>query len=258
MISFIIEGRLMGLIFLIALAILLWYYTDKASKGKPETIRRLPAFDALDEAVGRAIEQGRPIMATYSFQDNFNPPTMVGLEAVRYTSKLAGEKGGTMLVGAGSARTLPVAMENYRLGCVEAGVPELYNPQNVYFFTRQQWAYASGVMGLMQREKPGACVFIGPFLVEGIHLGINSRRIETMAIAGNTSYSMGAFMFVSMDYVLLGEEMLAAGAYMTEDITNISGIAAEDVMKWVLAIILTAGTLLKIVGSDLIVKLLGV
>lgn len=101
MISFIIEGRLMGLIFLIALAILLWYYTDKASKGKPETIRRLPAFDALDEAVGRAIEQGRPIMATYSFQDNFNPPTMVGLEAVRYTSKLAGEKGGTMLVGAG-------------------------------------------------------------------------------------------------------------------------------------------------------------
>ena len=65
-------------------------------------------------------------------------------------------------------------------------------------------------------------------------------------------------MFVSMDYVLLGEEMLAAGAYMTEDVTNISGIAAEDVMKWVLAIILITGTLFKIVGSDLIVKLLGV
>jgi len=79
-----------------------------------------------------------------------------------------------------------------------------------------------------------------------------------MAIAGNVSYSMGAFMFVSMDYVLLGEEMLAAGAYMTEDITNISGLAAEDVMKWVLAILMIAGTLFKIVGSDLIVNLLGV
>lgn len=257
MVSIIIEGRLIGLIFLIALAVLLWYFTDRASKGKIENIRRLPAFDALEEAVGRAIEQGRPIMATYSFQDNFRPPTMVGLEAIRYTSKLASEKGGTMLVAAGAARTLPVADENYRLGCVEAGTPELYNPQNVYFFTRQQWAYSSGVMGLMEREKPGACVFIGPFLVEGIHLGINSRRIKTMAIAGNTSYSMGAFMFVSMDYVLLGEEMLAAGAYMTEDPTNISGIAAEDVMKWFLAALLVVGAILRIVGSDLIVNLLG-
>jgi hypothetical protein len=257
LVSIIIEGRLTGLIFLLTLAILLWYFTDRASKGKTENIRRLPAFDALEEGVGRAIEQGRPIMATYSFRDRFDAPTMVGLEAIRYTSKLAGEKGGTMLIGAGAARTLPVAMENYRLGCVEAGVPELYNPQNVYFFTRQQWAYASGVMGLMQREKPGACVFFGPFLVEGIHLGINSRRINTMAIAGNTIYSMAAFMFVSMDYVLLGEEMLAAGAYMTEDPTNISGIAAEDVMKWVLAAIMMVGTILTIVGSDLIINLLG-
>ena len=255
--SIIVEGRLTGLVFLLALAILLYYFMDKAAKGKPETIRRLPAFDAMEEAVGRAVEQGRPVLTTYSFRDQFDAPTMVGLETVRYTSKLTTQKGGDMLVGAGAARTLPVAMENYRLGCLEGEVPELYNGANVHFFTKQQWAYASGVMGLMQREQPGACIFIGPFLVEGIHLGINSRRINTMAIGGNTSYSMGAFMFVTMDYVLLGEEMFAAGAYMTEDPVNISGIAAEDVMKWVICGILVVGTLFKLVGSDLLVTLLG-
>jgi len=231
---------------------------DKANKGKTEKIRRLPAFDAIEEAVGRAVEQGRPVLSTYSFKDQFDAPTIVGLETIRYISKLTVEKGGEMLVGAGAARTLPVALENYRLGCLEAGSPEVYQESNVYFFTAQQWAYTSGIMGLMERENPGACIFMGPFLVEGIHLGINSRRIKTMSIAGNTSYSMGAFMFVTMDYVLLGEELFAAGAYMTEDTSNISGLAAEDIMKWVLGAILVIGTLFNMVGSDLIVRLLGV
>jgi len=245
------------LFLLLVLTALVYYFQNRASQGHVEVVRKLPPLEAIDTAIGRAIELGKPVMVTYSFRDRFDAPTMVGLESVRYISKMTAEKGGTVLTGAGAARTLPVAIENYRQGTIEGGHPELFNDSNVHFFTRQQWAYASGVMGLMQREQPGACFFLGPFLVEGIHLGINSRRINTMAIGGNTSYSMAAFMFVTMDYVLLGEELLAAGAYMTENPVTISGIAAEDVAKWIIAIILVTGSAMKLVGSDLIIQILG-
>jgi hypothetical protein len=256
--TLLISGRTFGLILLIIMFILFLFFMYRASGGNIEKVRKLPPLEAMEDAVGRAIETGRPVLVTYSFTDDFNAPVMVGLEAVRYVSQLVSEKGGKTLVAVGGARTLPVAIENYRLGCIEGGAPELFDEKNVYFFTNQQWAYASGVIGLMQRERPASCVFIGPFLVEGIHLGIASRRINTIAIGGNNSYSMAAFMFVTMDYVLLGEEMFAAGAYMSQDPVVISGIACEDLVKWFLGIILVIGALTMSLGSDIVIRILGV
>ena len=253
-----VEGRTSGFIALVILAILLWFFIRRAERGNIEVIRKLAPLEAMEEGVGRAIEMGRPTLVTYSFADSFDPATMVGLDTVRYLAKITAEKGGKLLVAVGAARTLPVARENYREGCIEGGAPEMFDEKNVYFFTQQQWAYASGVMGLMQRERPATCVFIGPFLVEGIHLGIHSRRLETLAIGGNPSYSMGAFMFVTMDYVLFGEEIYAAGAYMSGDPVIISTLATEDVFKWVFALITVIGSILMAFGSDIVIRLLGV
>lgn len=258
MVWILVDGRLSGLLLLLLLLGLMLFYMDRAKKGKLETVRKLAPIEALEEAVGRAIELGKPVLTTYSFEDSFSAPNMVGLESVRYVSKQAAAKGGKVLVGVGAARTLPIAVENYRLGCVEGGAPELFDDRNVYFFTQQQWAYSSGVIGLMNRERPAACTFIGPFLVEGIHLGIASRRIGTISIGGNTSYSMGAFMFVTMDYLLLGEEMFAASAYMSGDPILISNITVEDIIKWVLGIVILVGTVVALIGTNYIGQLLGV
>lgn len=257
MVWFFANGRLAGLVVLLVLTALMLFFMDRASKGKTEQVRKLAGVEAIEEAVGRAVELGKPVLTTYSFADDFSAPTMVGLESVRFVAREASAKGGKVLVGAGSARTLPVAIENYRFGCSEAGAPEMFNENNVYFFTQQQWAYASGVIGLMSREMPAACTFIGPFLVEGIHLGITSRRLGTIAIGGNTSYSMGAFMFVTMDYMLLGEEMFAASAYMSRDPVLLSNITAEDIMKWGLTVFTAIGALIALTGSNIIVQLMG-
>jgi len=256
--SIFIQGRTFGFLLMLAMSILLWYFMNRAEGGIIEKARKLVPVEAMEEAISRALEMGKPSMVTYSFQDSFSPPNMVGLDTVRYIAKISAEKGGKLLVAAGAARTLPVARENYRLGCIEGGSPELFDDKNIFFFTKQQWAYASGVMGIMEREKPAACIFIGPFLVEGIHLGINSRRIDTVAIGGNPSYSMGAFMFVAMDYVLFGEEIYAAGAYMSEDPAILSTLATEDIVKWFIAGLTVLGALFAVAGSDFVIKLLGV
>lgn len=258
MVLFFVTGRFVGFLVISLMTILLLYFMEKAKKGEVESVRKLSPIEALEDAVGRAIELGKPILTTFSFADDFSAPTMVGLESVRFVSKRAAEKGGKVLVGAGAARSLPIAIENYRLGCNEAGAPELFNERNVYFFTQQQWAYTSGVIGLMNKEKPAACTFIGPFLVEGIHLGMASKRIGAITIGGNTSYSMGAFMFVTMDYMLLGEEMFAASAYMSNDPVILSNITAEDIVKWGLALLILLGSIIALTGNNIIGPLLGV
>jgi len=253
--SILVEGRTIGLLVLLVMAFLLWYFMNQATKGKVESVRRLPVMDAMEEAVGRSVEMGRPVLATYSYPDNLTPAILVGLEMVGYVSKIATEKGAEMLIPVGGGRTFPIAVENYRVGCIEAGRPELFKEENVKFLTHQQWAYGSGVMGLMERENPGACIFMGPFLVEGIHFGVQTQRIKTVGIGGVERYDMGAFMFITMNYTILGSELFAAGAYMSEDPVIISGIATEDVLKWIIGILVILGSILKATGIEVIMNL---
>lgn len=256
--AFYIEERFTGFLLLMLISGLLYYYNSRAEKGLLETIRRLPIIDAIDEAIGRAVEMGKPVMMTYSFHDDFRPATLVGLEAVRYVSKLAAEKGADIFFPVGGARTYPIALENYRQGTLEAGHPEVFDPQNIMFLSNMQFAYTSGTMGLMETKKPGATIFLGPFWVEGIHFGVQKTRINTFGIGGVESYAMGSFMYITMDYTVLGSELYATGAYMSEDPATISGIATEDVVKWTISAIMVLGALLKLAGSDLMVTLLSI
>jgi hypothetical protein len=251
-----VEERFAGFIFMALISVLLWYFIQRAEKGILEDIRRLPVIDAIDEAIGRAVELGKPVLMTYSFHDDFRPATLVGLQAVSYVSKLAAEKGAEIFFPVGGARTYPIAVENYRLGTLEAGHPEVFDPNNVIFLSNMQFAYTSGTMGLMETRRPGAAIFLGPFWVEGIHFGVQKVRIDTFGIGGVESYSMGSFMYITMDYTVLGSELYATGAYMSEDPPTISGIATEDVVKWLICAIMVVGVLLKIIGSDLMITLL--
>jgi len=255
--SILVAGRTSGLILLVVTSALLYYFMKRAGKGFVEEIRKLPPITAIDEAISRAVEMGTPTFMTYGMAGGFTSDTLVGLSALRYLAKETAEKGCELLVGVGGPRTLPVARENYRTGCIEGGAPELFKDENLHFFTSQQWAYASGVMGLMEREKPAACIFMGYFLVEGIHFGINCRRIGTMSIAGNPGLNMSAFMFITMDYVLFGEELYAAGAYFTGSPVTINTLATEDVIKWALVAIVILGSVLATAGNTMITNLLG-
>jgi hypothetical protein len=229
---------------------------NRAKNGLAEEIRTLPPVAALEEAVGRSVEMGRPVMMTYGMASTVTSDVVIGLSALNHVAKLTAEKGGNLLIGVGGPQTFPMAMENYRIANIEAGTPEAFNPDNVYFYTNQQWAYASGVMGLMERERPAASIFMGLFLVEGIHFGITSQRIDTMAIAGNPSLTMAAFMFVSMDYVLFGEELYAAGADFTKEPVKLNTLAAEDVIKWGLIALTLIGSLFVAFGSTIISDLM--
>lgn len=254
---FFYEGRFASLVLMIALSVLLWYYIERAKQGKPEKIRILPAVEMIEEAISRATEMGRPVLLTFGPRDDLRPASLVGIGAVRYISKMAVEKGAELLIPVSGPRSYPLALENYRLGCIEGGVPEAYKEENVFFLGNEQFAYTDGIMGIMEERNIGASIFLGPFMVEGLHLGLASKRIGALSIGGVDTYTMGAFMFITCDYTIMGSELFAAGAYMSRDTETINGIAPEDMIKWCLAIFTLLGTLAGAFGSNLFLNILG-
>ncbi|MEM3885933.1 MAG: DUF6754 domain-containing protein, partial [Candidatus Methanomethylicia archaeon] len=64
------------------------------------------------------------------------------------------------------------------------------------------------------------------------------------------------FFVVATDYCLIGEEIFAAGAYLSKDPAMIGSIVAQDIGKIISLILIVLGILIGLSGSKIIVDLL--
>jgi hypothetical protein len=258
--SFVVKGQLVSLILFGLFSALEFYFYREGKQGKARQLRRVEGVDKIDEAIGRATEMGRPVFTITgldSFFSSNTPAVVVNLNVISYVSRKASEMGTPLILGVGPSDVLPVATELYKQGCAAAGKPEMFKESNVRFLTPQQWAYTAGILGIMERERPGACVFIGRIYAEALHFGVIGRRIGALTIAGNTDLGMASFFVVTCDYTLLGEEMYAAGAYVSGDPFQINAIVGQDVMKWFVSILLLIGVAAVTAGSRVMQNLFG-
>ena len=255
--AILIAGRSIGMILLLSELVLLWYFNKRMKAGKMENIRALPALAAIEECVGRSVELGKPVLSTTGYMGDVGPVGMVGLQSVSYVSKIAAEKGCEMVIAIASANQLPIAIENYRMGCIEGGRPESFNLDNVYYVTVEQRAYISGIFGVINERKPAGFVGIGGFWVDAIHIGVQLKRRGVYSIGGTEKYDSGAFFFITMDYTVFGSEMYALGAAMSKDPIATSGVITEDILKYVLSILAVVGSILMAAKINIILTIFG-
>jgi len=157
----VIEGRALGLLLVAAIFIIVYYYLKS---GKIPYIRRVAGLDAIEEAVGRSAEMGRPVMSTIGI-DGFNYWTLAALTILEHVSRDCVKKGCRILVptGGGDSSYIvrPVAEEIVKNAYTLEGRGEEYTPEDLPFLSGQQYAYTGGVVGILQRARPGACIMVG-------------------------------------------------------------------------------------------------
>src|SRR5204862_2180539 len=64
------------------------YYMASAQSGKKPFVRRIPGIDAIEEAIGRATEMGRPVLYVPGIQDISDIQTVAGLVILESVAKL--------------------------------------------------------------------------------------------------------------------------------------------------------------------------
>jgi hypothetical protein len=94
------------------------------------------------------------------------------------------------------------------------------------------------------REKPGANIMIGAYWAESMQLAETGSRVGAMQISGTAQTSQIPFFLVSTDYCLIGEEIYAAGAYLTNEAPLIASLAGQDFGRIIAVILGLIGALL--------------
>ncbi len=243
----------MGLIFLLASVLLFYIFMYVGRRGWKLSIRTFPAVEALPEAVGRAAEMGRPIYYTtgYAMETISNPDqgpqTIAGISILGHVTKLCAKSGVKISYFTPIADSLPLVEETMRNAYLEEGKPEDFDPSSIRFLSGQS-PYLTATLGFMQRERPASNIFMGGFYYESVVMGEAGNTIGAMQIAGTANTHQMPFLIATCDYAMIGEELYAASAEITQNPDVLGCIKGEDIMKIVLLAILGIGFILSFLG----------
>jgi hypothetical protein len=207
------------------------YYIEAAKAGRELKIRKIAGLEAVDEAVGRATEMGKPILFVPGIQDINDIQTIAGITVLARVAKTAAEYGAEIEVPTSRALVMTTARETVEAAFLAAGRPDAYNPDRIYYITDEQFGYVAGVTGMMVRQKPAACFYMGAFFAESLILAETGQSIGSIQVAGTAMPAQLPFFVAACDYTLIGEEFFAASAYLSGEAHQLGSLKGQDVGK---------------------------
>lgn len=217
------------------------YFINEARSGKTLWVRKIAGLEAIDEAVGRATEMGRPVLFVTGIQDINEIQTLAGLTVLSRVAKTAAEYGAQIEVPTCRSLVMAAARETVESAYLAAGAPDAYQPDKIHYLTDEQFAFVAGVTGYMVREEPAACIYMGGFYAESLILAETGNFIGAIQVAGTAMPSQLPFFVASCDYTLIGEEFFAASAYLSGDPLQIGSLKGQDYGKFFSVLILVIG-----------------
>ncbi len=251
-------GRANVLLGFIVYSVILLYFIYHARKGKNLFIRRLAGLEALEDAVGRATEMGKPILYVPGLSTIDDIATLASLNILSLVAKKTAEYNTTLLVPNRSPVVYVVAREIVKEAYTDAGRPDAFNPDNVYFLTENQWAYTAAVCGTMVREKPATNLFLGHFWAESLVLAETGAATGAIQIAGTDSVFQLPFFITACDYTLIGEELYAASAYLSKEPLLMGSLKGQDWGKMIILGILIIASVLILLGLPWVLNLFSI
>ncbi|MEO0216732.1 MAG: DUF6754 domain-containing protein [candidate division WOR-3 bacterium] len=253
-VQFFNAARLNVLIAFIVYGALLLWFIYHARKGRELFIRKISGLEAVEEAVGRATEMGKPILYVPGLAPIDAISTIASMNILSQVAKKTAEYNTTLLVPNRDPVVYTVAREVVKEAYTDAGRPDAFNPDNVYFLTQDQFGYTSAVCGTMVRDKPATNLFIGYFWAESLVLAETGATTGAIQIAGTDSIFQLPFFIVACDYTLIGEELYAASAYLSREPLLLGSLKGQDWGKMIILGVLIISSLLALLGWEKVVS----
>lgn len=224
-------GRIPVLVAVTAFFLLVIWFVRSARKGADLYVRPLPGIEAVDEAIGRATEMGRPILYVLGLGSAADIATIASFTILGRVAKRVAEYQTKLLVPTYDPIVMSVGQEVVKTAYFDAGRPDDYDDDIVHFVTQSQFAYVAAVNGIMLREKPATNIYMGKFFAESLILAETGALAKSIQISGTDEIAQIPFFIVACDYTLIGEELYAASAYLGREPVLLGSLKAQDYAK---------------------------
>ncbi len=202
-----------------------------ARRRGPPRVRPIAGVAAMEEAVGRATELGRPVFYVAGTQDLDDVQTVASLGILGGVGRMTARHGCQLVMPTDRSLVLAAAREVLRESYSAVGRPDAYAPEMVSYISDDQFGFAARVDGMIARQKPAASFLQGAFYAESLLLAEAGAHAGAVQVAGTAMSHQLPFLVAACDHVLIGEEFFAAEAYLSGDHERLGSLHGQDLIK---------------------------
>ena len=223
-------------------------YVIAARRGVKLKIRKIAGLDAIEDAVGRATEMGQACLFVPGVLDINDIQTIAGLTILGRVAEKAAEYDCELDVPTSRSLVMTAARETVAAAFYAAARPDAFREDRIYYVTDEQFGYVAHLTGIMVREKPAACFYLGAFFAESLILSETGNAVGAIQIAGTAQPAQLPFFVAACDYTLIGEEFFAASAYLSGDPDQLGSLKGQDVGKVLVTVLVLVGVALSTIA----------
>ena len=224
-------------------------YVFLASAGRPLFIRKIAGLETVEEAVGRATEMGKPILYVPGLNDMNDVQTIASMNMLGHLATIIAGYDSRLHVPVRRSLVMSAARETVHQSYMSAGRPDAYQEDAIHYISDAQFAYAAAIDGIIVRERPAACFYLGAFYAESLILAETGNSIGAIQIAGTAKPPQLPFFVAACDYTLIGEELFAASAYLSREPRMLGSLKGQDAGKAMAIVFILAGSVLATVET---------
>ena len=235
----------------LAIAAILLIVFTLMRRRSPGVFREIDAYDRLNSAVGRAVEDGTRLHISIGRGNLFTTrggSALAGLAMLRRLSERTSLSDNPPIVTSGDASLAILSQDTLQSGYRAAGAEEQYRFTTGRLTGLTPYAFAAGTIPVTRDENVSTNIVLGDFGAESALLVEAADREDTDLIAASDNLSAQSVLYASSHEPLIGEELFAAGAYVGAGASHEASLQVQDVLRWVVILAILGGAVLKFLG----------
>ncbi len=246
--------ELTSLILLILFSLLILLFASRIREGQVSaSLRPIAAFNRMKLLMAHAIEEGKRLhlsLGAGSVTDATTAETLAGLTVLEHLSRQSAAAETSPIVTMADPATMLMAQNTLRKAYHNNPRGALEAAARVQWISPQPAAYAAGVMGVLALDDVSGNVMVGHFGDEYLLMGESAYKQDppVATVAGASSPQVLPYVLATSPQALWGEEMFAAGAYLSKKPMHIGSLLAQDTVRWGVGLFILGSVALKAFG----------
>lgn len=222
----------------------------------PVALRPIAAYEALPTQIGAAIEANRPVhtsLGSAGIGGSSTALAIAGAELFYRVVQRASISTVAPLLTVSDPTAIPLAYATLRRAYNSRGLIYRYEASGVRWFPAgtRSLAFAAALTATIADDNVGTNVLVGSFGPELALIADAAYRRNQPLIAASDQLEGQAVAYALADQPLIGEELFAAGAYMSagQDNAQVTTVVVLDTLRWLLIAAMVAVAILTALGS---------
>lgn len=221
-----------------------------AAQLKPDS-----RYETLKKQAGRAIESGQRIhvgLGRASLHEAAVPASVAAQSTLNHIATASAQGDMMPVVTVGDATLLPIAEEALRSGRTAARgeAPPLYTAEFIAN-NNAPLAYGAGSSYAIQRDDIGSNVLLGHFGAEMALMTEAGARAGVEQIVGSDNPVALAIATAYTENVLIGEEFLAADAYLDNKAVYTASLYVQNILRVGIIFLISVTVVLQMLNITL-------